>query len=95
MALPDIFGGFETRQKQFFIFQIFFFQEKSVFFRENIGFFPKNRRFFSDLFTSDFSFPKSFPTKPKTDFSPKNRLKKTIFLSLHISNTIMHYKITL
>ena len=38
--------------------------------------------FFTDFFANDFSTRKSFPTPPKTDFSPKNRPKKSIFLSL-------------
>ena len=58
-------------------------------FSGNIEKSAKNLRFFADFFTNDFSFPKSFPTQPKTDFSPKNRPKKPIFWSLstrHIYN---------
>ena len=84
-----IFHIFGAREK------ISFFQEKSVFFgkyryfigkyrylSEKIGIYRKNRRIFSDFFTPDFSIPKSFPAPPKSDFSPKNRPKSAIFLSL-------------
>ena len=50
--------------------------------KSEIFFSRKNRRFFSDFFTHDFSIPKSFPAPPKSDFSPKNRPKLAIFLSL-------------
>ena len=81
-----IFSYFWSQGKN----QKFFFSRKYRFFSGKICFFPgkksvfflKKRRFFSDFFTSDFSFPKSFPTQPKTDFSPKNQPKKMIFLSL-------------
>ena len=88
MPFPGILGGFETCQKQFFTY--FWsqeknkkknFQEKSVFIRK-IGFYQKNRRFFTDFFFSDFSIPISFPAPPKSDFSPKNRPKSAIFLSM-------------
>ena len=58
------------------------FQEKSVFIGKNRFFFLKNRRFFSDFFIFDFSIPKSFSAPPKSDFSPKNRTKSAIFLSM-------------
>ena len=71
----------------------FFFSRKNRDFSEkigilsgNIGIYRKNRRFFSDFFTSDFSIRKYFPAPPKTDFLPKNRPKKTIFLSMFIDD---------
>ena len=67
MSISSILGGFRSN--------FFIFLEPG----KKSGFFEKN---FSYFFTSDFSFPKSFPTQPKTDFSPKNRPEKTIFLSL-------------
>ena len=66
----------------FFPRKIGFFFGKNRFLSEKIGFYRKNRRFFSDFFTSDFSIPKSFPAPPKSDFSPKNRTKSPIFLSM-------------
>ena len=89
MPLSGILGGCETRKKQFF--HIFGAKKKTgkkseIFFPGKIGIYRKKRRFFSDFFTSDFSFPKSFPTQQKTDFSPKNRQKKTIFLSLVVTD---------
>ena len=103
MPLPAILEGFDFLQKQFFSYfwsqgknreKIKNF-EKYRFFPGNIGFFreiseksAKNRRFFADFFTNNFSFSKSFPTQPKTDFSPKNRPKKPIFWSLVISISI-------
>ena len=51
------------------------FQEKSVF----IG---KIGDFSLIFFFSNFSIPISFPAPPKSDFSPKNRSKSTIFLSM-------------
>ena len=72
MSISGILDGFETLKKQFF--HIFGTKEK-------IGFYRKNRRFFSDFFTSNFFFLKSFPIQLKIDFSPKNRPKKSIFLS--------------
>ena len=75
------------------IFSYFWSQgiNQKFFFQEN-RFFPKNRRFFSDFFTSDFSFSKSFPTQPKTDFSSKNRPKKNDFfvLDAYTSNISYH-----
>ena len=56
------------------------FQEKSVFFGEKSVFIGK----IADFFFSDFSTAKSFPSPPKSDFSPKNRPISTIFLSLYI-----------
>ena len=88
MQIPSILGGFETFQKHFFFIFLEPGKKKSEisgkigFFSGKNRFYWKNRRFFSDFFTSDFSFPKSFPTQPKTDFSPKNWPEKTIFLSL-------------
>ena len=80
MPLLAILDGFETLKKQ--LFSYFWSQGKiSVFFGE----ISENRRFFADFFTNDFSFPKSFPTQPKTDFSSKNRPKKTIFWSLVVT----------
>ena len=61
------------------------YREKSDFFGKISDFFRKIGdfcRFFSDFFAEDFSTRKSFPPPPKTDFSPKNRPKKSIFLSL-------------
>ena len=58
------------------------FSRKYRVFSGNIGKSMKNRRFFADFFINDISFSKSFPTQPKTDFSPKNRPKKPIFWSL-------------
>ena len=55
-------------------------------FRSNFFFIflePREKiRNIGDFFTNNFTFPKSFPIQPKTDFSPKNRPKKTIFWSL-------------
>ena len=76
-----IFGAKGKNQKFFFPGKIGFIG-KNRYLSENIGIYRKDRRFFSDFFTSDFFFPKSFPTQPKTDFSPKNRSKKPIFTSL-------------
>ena len=76
MSLSGILGRFETRHKQFF--HIFGAKEKI----RNFFFPEKNRRFFFDFFTSDFSTRKSFPVPLKTNFSTKNRPKKTIFLSM-------------
>ena len=59
-----------------------FFSGKIGIFLENIGIYQKNQRFFADFFSSDFSTRKSFPAPPKTDFLPKNRSKKPIFLSM-------------
>ena len=102
MSLLGIFGGFETRHEQIFHTfleprkksEIFFsrknrdFLEKIGILSGNIGIYRKNRRFFSDFFTSDFSTRKSFPAPPKTDFSLKNRSKKTIFLSMIVLHQV-------
>ena len=82
MSLLGILDGFETCQKQFF--HIFGAREKirKIFFQEKISFYRKNRRFFSDFFYFRFSIPKSFSAPPKSDFSPKNRTKLAIFLSM-------------
>ena len=52
-------GSKPFRRKFFHIFGV----------RKKIRNFRKNRRFFSDFFSSDFFFPKSFPTQPKTEKS--------------------------
>ena len=71
------------------IFYIFGAREKiRNYFSGKNRFFPKNCQFFSDFFTFEFSFPKSFPTQLKIDFSSKNRPKKTIFLSLGIGGIV-------
>ena len=97
MPLPSILSVFETHQKQFF--HIFGAKEKNKKknFQEKMIFIGKNRflleksAIFLRFFTSDFSFPKSFPIQPKTDFSPKNRPKKMIFLSLYMCVCIYIY----
>ena len=79
----DFFG-----KNRIFSGKIGFFREKSDFFGKISDFFRKIGdfcRFFSDFFTEDFSTRKSFPPPPKTDFSPKNRPKKSIFLSLALT----------
>ena len=69
------------QEKSVFIGKNRFFSEKNRVLSEKIGFYRKNRRFFADFF-SDFSIPISFPAPPKSDFSPKNRPKSAIFLSM-------------
>ena len=88
----NFFIFFEPRKKQgknhkFEISgKIDFFREKSGFFLENWFFsrknrvFPENRQFFSNFCTSDFSFPKSFPTQPKTVFAEKSAEKNDFFV---------------
>ena len=85
VPFPGILGGFETHQKQFFAY--FWSQEKNQKkknFQEKSVFIRKNRRFFADFFFSDFSIPISFLAPPKSDFSPKNRPKSAIFLSMPV-----------
>ena len=88
--------GFHFRSNFFIFLET---GKKSDFFRENIGFFifffgkisdfsdfsAKNRRFFPIFFLSIFFLSKSFPCRPKTDFSPINRPKNPIFCSLVVS----------
>ena len=91
-----IFSYFWSQGKSREKIRNFFFQENQVF-SENIGIYLKNQRFFSDFFTSDFSTRKSFPAPPKTDFSPKNRPKKMIFLSMIVAKQLgavyIHFKV--
>ena len=88
----NFFIFFEPRKKQGKIINLKF-KEKSIFFGKNRGFFlenwffsrknwvfPENRQFFSNFFTSDFSFPKSFPTQPKTVFAEKSAEKNDFFV---------------
>ena len=97
MPFPGILGGFETRQKQFFAYfwsqeknQKKKFSRKNRFLSVKIGFFSGKNRFLSEksaifrrfFFFSDFSIPISFPAPSKFDFSPKNRPKSAIFLSM-------------
>ena len=73
------FWSQEKNQKKFF------FQEKSVFFGEKSVFIGKIG-YFAPIFFPDFSILISFPAPPKSDFSPKNRPKSVIFLSMVVWN---------
>ena len=55
---------------------------QSRFFSGKIGIF----RFFADFLTSDYLLQKSFPCRPKTDFSVIFRPKNPIFLSLGVTH---------
>ena len=81
MALPDIFGGFETRQKQFFIFQIFFFQEKSVFFGK-ISVFSEKSAIFLRFVYFRFFLPKIVSNPTENRFFAEKSAKKNDFFVL-------------
>ena len=57
-------------------------------FQEKLVFIGKIGDFSPIFFFSDFSIPISFPAPPKSDFTPKNRPKSAIFLSMVDSNTM-------
>ena len=68
-----------------------FSMEKLVF----SNFSAKNRefyRFFVDFLISDYLLQKSFPYRPKTDFSAIFRSKNPIFLSLLLTSTSLNFK---
>ena len=82
LCLAPFFNFFPLSDLKYNLPQI---SGKIGFFRENIGFFrffAEKSMIFPDFFSFDFFLSKSFPCRPKTDFSPKNRPKNPIFCSL-------------
>ena len=84
-----IFGVRKKNQKKNFSRKYRFLSVKIGFFRRKIGFYRKKSDFIGKIgdfspifFFSDFSTAKSFPSPPKSDFSPKNRPISAIFCSL-------------
>ena len=69
------------QEKSVFIGKNRFFRGKSVFIGKN-RFLSEKSAIFRRFFFFDFSILISFPAPPKSDFSPKNRPKSVIFLSM-------------
>ena len=82
MALPDIFGGFENRQKQFFLISDFFFQEKSVFFSGKYRFFSEKSAIFLRFVYFRFFLPKIVSNPTENQFFVEKSAEKNDFFVL-------------